>query len=115
MIIKDFFNKIKSIFTIDRYYFLCLLTILLVAISAFGLGRLSMYKANMKEESSISISNRVIANKNTLSKNYVASKTGKIYYGVKCSTVSRIKVENRIYFNSKKDAESSGYTLSKNC
>jgi len=115
MIIKDFFNKIKSIFAIDIYYIMCLLIIVVVAVSAFGLGRLSMYKDNIKGGSSVSILNRVVNSKNTLSKNYVASKTGKIYYGINCSTVSRIKIENRIYFNSKIDAESSGYILSKNC
>lgn len=45
----------------------------------------------------------------------VASKTGKKYYFSWCSGVSRIKEENRRYFETEKEAEGEGLTLSKTC
>jgi len=50
-----------------------------------------------------------------ISGNYVASKTGKNYYFISCSGVKRIKEENRVFFNTKEDAENRGLIPSKTC
>jgi hypothetical protein len=44
-----------------------------------------------------------------------ASKNGTKYYYQNCSGVSRIKVENRIYFESEDEAQKAGYALANNC
>ncbi len=44
-----------------------------------------------------------------------ASVTGSVYYYSNCSGLSRIKPENRMYFDSVEDAEMSGLSLAKNC
>ncbi len=46
---------------------------------------------------------------------YVASKAGKRYYLLSCGGAKTIKETNRIYFNSKADAEARGYTPAANC
>jgi hypothetical protein len=45
----------------------------------------------------------------------VASKSGKKYYFPWCSGVKRIKMENRIYFDTELDAQNKGLTLSSTC
>ncbi len=45
----------------------------------------------------------------------IASKNGVRYYYENCSGIKRIKVENRVYFSSEKEAENAGYTIANNC
>ena len=46
---------------------------------------------------------------------YVASKSGTRYYLPWCSGVSRIKEENKVWFQTKEEAEARGLTPAKNC
>jgi hypothetical protein len=46
---------------------------------------------------------------------YVASKNGSKYYLPECSGVKRIKEENKIWFDTIKEAEKEGYEPAKNC
>lgn len=46
---------------------------------------------------------------------YVASKNGTKYYSLDCSGVSRIKEENKIWFDTAESAESAGYSLAVAC
>jgi hypothetical protein len=45
----------------------------------------------------------------------IASKNGKRYYYESCTGVNRIKPENRIYFDTKEQAEAKGLTLASGC
>jgi uncharacterized protein YpmB len=45
----------------------------------------------------------------------IASKNGKRYYYESCSGINRIKPENRIYFDTKEQAEAKGLTLASGC
>lgn len=47
--------------------------------------------------------------------NFMASINGKTYYHKSCRASSIIKEENRIWFNSAKEAQAQGYSLAKNC
>lgn len=47
--------------------------------------------------------------------NYVASKSGTKYYLPWCGTVKRIKDENKVWFDSKEEAEAAGYQPAANC
>ncbi len=49
------------------------------------------------------------------SKNFVASKTGKVYYPSSCKASNRIKSKNKIYFASEQLAQAKHLTLSKSC
>lgn len=46
---------------------------------------------------------------------FVASKNGSRFYPVDCKSSSRIKPENKIYFNTSQDAEKAGYALASGC
>ena len=123
--IKEISNKIKTIIDtpLKNNALFTILTILIVSICSFGLGRLS--KDN-QENSSISIQNNSLA---TISKyqevqppevlsiggKYVASKNSNKYHAPWCSGAQRIKEENKIWFNNKEEAEAFGYTPASNC
>ncbi|KKR47300.1 MAG: hypothetical protein UU22_C0047G0005 [Parcubacteria group bacterium GW2011_GWA2_40_8] len=46
---------------------------------------------------------------------YVASKSGEKYYPLECPGAFRIAEENMIWFGTKEEAESVGYTMAKSC
>jgi hypothetical protein len=52
---------------------------------------------------------------NNIKGNYVASKTGSKYHLPWCSGAQTIKEENKIWFETKEEAESRGYSPAKNC
>jgi len=47
--------------------------------------------------------------------NFLASINGKAYYPKDCAAANRIKEENRIWFNTKEEAELQGYQPAQNC
>ena len=120
--IMYFKNKIKLIIDIieNKDIFIALL-IIFIATASFGLGRLSKIDENKK---SLQIEN-FVENKaligdfspenNNIKGNYVASKTGSKYHLPWCSGAQTIKEENKIWFETKEDAESRGYSPAKNC
>lgn len=104
--------------------------ILLVGLLAFGLGRLSTLWPQKEpitiENSQYPEQNTPAPTKNNASKidvpknspvegAYVASKAGSYYYLPSCSGVARIKEENKIWFQTKKEAESRGLKPAENC
>ena len=132
MSINHFTDKIKGIIDIDNTTLVCLLVVVLVGVSSFGLGRLSTMDTNDNNgiilennnpnivkgeigksiEAENSIDNTMI---NTKEKLYVASKNGKLYYGVGCSGANRISEKNKVWFASREDAEKAGYSISSSC
>lgn len=46
---------------------------------------------------------------------YVGSRNGKVYYLPTCSASNRIKMENKVWFKDKKEAEARGYKPASNC
>jgi hypothetical protein len=58
--------------------------------------------------------NSAIETKSQIGK-IIASKNGKRYYYQSCNGVNRIKPENRIYFDTKEQAEAKGLTLASGC
>jgi len=47
--------------------------------------------------------------------NFVASVNGQAYYPKDCASANRIKEENKIWFDSKEEAEAQGYRPAQNC
>jgi len=136
MSIKDLFEKIKSYRANlkDQIYsqekglkikddLYIVLMIILVGTASFGLGKLSSFEKNKtpisilktKEymyASVLSADNSNIKNTNGL---LVASKTGTKYYYPWCTGVSRIKEENKVWFNTVEEARAKGLTPASNC
>ena len=131
MIINNFFNKIKSKYSIDNITIIYLFVVIGVGVSSFLLGRFSVIKApnvknnisiiNKKEESALFVNNsfeqkNITTNyKQVKEKRYLASKNGKLYYPILCNGAKRIIEKNRVWFESKLEAEKLGYILSPNC
>ncbi|MFH1402121.1 MAG: hypothetical protein ABIG87_00670 [Patescibacteria group bacterium] len=135
--IKEKLNKIKEAGArlIDNQIIFTTLIILLTAFSSFGLGRLSKTEEN---KIPISIQEVNVANISTTAKTgesdlengaeksrsvqppenggkYVVSKNGNKYHAPWCSGAQRIKIENQIWFDTKEEAETAGYTPAANC
>lgn len=136
--IKDFNQKIKLIFTDikDKYYskesglkikndLYIVIMILFVGTASFGLGKLSSFERQKTpisilktKEYMLSTALESLLEKNIENKTQgmlVASKSGTKYYYPWCSGASRIKEENKIWFNSIEEARAKGLTPASNC
>lgn len=139
MSIKDFSEKIKDfarlgagrLGPLSDDLFLGLI-IVLVAIGAFGLGRLSKIEGS---KAPIRIENEPAQTASTFSQKseqagdiatqtlqggqsnsaIIASKTGTKYYYSWCTGAQKISEANRIYFSSLEQAKAAGYTPSGTC
>lgn len=106
--------------------------IVLVSIGSFGLGRLSAIwpekqplaimqndKLQMPKTASASpigsADNLAFGIQNSALGKYVASKNGSAYHYPWCSGAKRIKEENKIWFQTKEEAEAKGYKPAANC
>lgn len=131
-----FHEKLNSLAKSDIVTFI---VVVLVASASFGLGRLSVL-SGQKEPVTIEYGQKnhestqmnIVENTEsvhvspppapaaaaaaiTSGGKYVASKNGKAYYFPWCGTVSRIKEENKVWFNSEEEARKAGYEPAKNC
>ncbi len=120
MSIRELTSKIK-LFVITKEKDLFFIILLLVtACLAFGLGRLAQIEANRTPirieiptaDEEISVADQVTASLGGL---YVASKSGTKYHFPWCAGALRIKEENKIWFDSKEQAEIAGYEPAANC
>lgn len=118
----------KNFFVNNTSSILYLISFLLIGIISYRIGsnqKLNNLEANIsiiypnesaiiKETSESKDNNDVISNISS-SKSIIASKSGKVYYTADCSGSNRIKDENKVYFQTKEEAQSVGLTLSKTC
>lgn len=132
MNIQEIAQKCKSFITLfDRSDIATVLTIILVATSSFGLGRLSKIGVanqgiiieNTTNTASVMHSATSVASdaKNNITANtdpqktFVASKNGTKYYYSWCSGANRIKEENKVWFGTKEAALRAGFQPAANC
>lgn len=131
--VQDIVEKIKEL---PREFWNDLFTvavIVLVSLASFGLGRLSVFYETPRE-GVVSIEQAEILSETPLNSEgnvasvsavteratppegaYVASKEGSKYHLPWCSGAQQIKEENKIFFQTKADAEAAGYTPASNC
>jgi hypothetical protein len=108
------------------------LIIILVGLTAFGLGRLSAMggegsgvvvrmplpqtqAATVQSAAAVDAASRHTAAMGEDTQQFVASKSGSKYYLPSCPGAARIKQENRVYFASAAEARAAGYTPAANC
>ena len=104
----------KSLF--DKKSILTVLIVALACTGSFGLGRLSiMQESTSNEDVQILVPKLNELGVDESGFEFVASKNGTKYYPIKCKSVSRIKDENKIYFNSDSEAKDEGYDLETGC
>lgn len=101
------------------------LTIILVALLSFGIGRLSVagdrepikieYDPNLSTSQVDNVASVISATKPNNSTSVVVSKNGTRYHYLDCAGAKQIKEENKIVFATPVAAEAAGYTLAANC
>lgn len=97
-----------------------ILIIILTSSASFGLGRLSkieegktpLYVGNNTQNIALVAENN---GPEAIKGKYVASVSGSKYHLPWCSGAQTISEKNKIWFNSKEEAESRGYQPAKNC
>ncbi|MFA6256920.1 MAG: hypothetical protein WCT29_01270 [Candidatus Paceibacterota bacterium] len=113
---------------------LIVLIVILVGLGSFELGRLSKignsggikieYPPEMVQANAISttasnphttVDKMQISGTQSQEKSFFASSRGKKYYPANCSAGDSIKESNRVWFDSREEAESAGYELSASC
>ena len=106
---------VKGLLENQSYYMAIVL--LLVAISAFGLGRQSVEVVGETQIANIPTPNLPLSTttESLPSTYYVASKNGQVYHLPHCSGAQRISEANKIIFNSKAEAEAAGLRPAANC
>ena len=105
------FRKINAFFEDRKSDVFVFLLIALVAIVAFGLGRLSVLYGGEGELKIIYPEGQESAAAAVLSEGgeYVASRSGKAYYYPWCGVAQRIKPENLLRFGTVEAAQKAGY------
>lgn len=107
-------DNIKRIFQSDWLFFSLVLTA--VAITAFGLGRLSERQTTLKPQNSHQAAVVVHESKyETADQSVVASKKGSKYHLPWCPGAQQMNAQNKITFASSAEAEAAGYTPAANC
>lgn len=129
MSIREMYGKIKGALSSDRVFFT--VVIVLVAVAAFCLGRISVTMHQVKPliqklppqtSSLITATERAttsqaepVAAVATSTGAYVGSKKGTKYHLPWCSGAQRIIEVNKVWFKDKAAAVAAGYTPASNC
>ena len=119
-------SKLKEKVKIYESDIITALVIVLVALIAFGLGRLSVLlekKEPIRVETApaaavfteVGLPTGSPTSSAAAEKLYVASKQGTKYHFPWCPGAQSIKEENKIWFFSKEEAEKAGYNPAANC
>lgn len=130
------FNKVKSYIGHNQGDIIIAVSFILVALIAFGLGRLSVILGqkepirveynNIEKQPNLGVlepsEGQKTAQDSSLGGNlgqnqglFVGSKNSDKYHYPWCSGAQRIKEENQIWFSSKEEAEKLGYSPAGNC
>jgi|SRR3989344_4978282 len=89
--------------------------VILVAVGSFGLGRLSVMIEAKPLVSVAEMASAVVATAMVQGGQYVASKTGQVYYFPWCAGALKITSANQRWFASEAAAQKAGFRPAKNC
>jgi hypothetical protein len=110
--IQEITQKIKGLLAAPELF--PVLLVLLVGVTSFGLGRLAERGGGVVFEDT---AHRVAIREAVLpqAQGYVASQGGSKYHLPWCAGADRILEENRVWFETKEEAEAAGYEPAANC
>ena len=127
--VSDFVIKVKHGWTVYKSDLFTAAVVFFVGMAGFGLGRLSILwpekepitittpetrNTTSKETAEISDSIKNNASPDTRRK-YVGSKSGAAYHFPWCPGALKIKEQNKVWFQTKEEAEKKGYKPAGNC
>lgn len=124
--LTEYVQKIKSKILVHKSELYVSALIFLVGMASFGLGRLSVLWPKKEPLKIITNNQDTITNdqEETIKKTatavssrgkYVASKSGTSYHYPWCQGALKIKEGNKIWFQTKEEAEKAGYKPAGNC
>lgn len=136
--LTNFFQKVKTVLKTHEREFFIVLLVMLLGIASFGFGRLSILWREKEpitiekqkqteppigtvEAAAISIPLTIPTEKQVTQSppkaqgTFVASKKGTAYHFPWCPGAKQIKEENKIWFQTKEEAERFGYKPAANC
>lgn len=126
IILDEYFQKVKLWYEANRKDLYTASIIFLVGMTGFGLGRLSILwpaKEPLKiitnnqdtiTNNQVEITKKAVSGVSSKGK-YVASKSGTSYHYPWCQGALKIKEENKIWFQTREEAEKAGYKPAGNC
>lgn len=123
-ILTDRWNKINAWIRTNQSDLFIAALIFLVGLGSFGLGRLSAVWPRKEPLTIQEVATTTTAGEGTATVlgstfptqgKYVASKSGKVYHYPWCPGAARIKEENKIWFQTKQEAEGRGLRPAGNC
>ena len=88
--------------------------IILFALICFAFGRISAIREG-KFPISVESASHIQTDTQVPRGELVGSKNGTVYHYTSCPGAKRIKEENKIFFNSREEAEKAGYRPAANC
>ncbi len=111
-------EKLKSLFLDDVFFYGFL--VILVAVTSFGLGRISQAESDKLPLARVTIEEppertggaTLVPEEST---RYVASRSGTRFHLLDCPGARRINEENKVYFSTKEEALANGYLPAANC
>lgn len=111
--IRESIAQIKEPAHAGRDIFLVAI-IVLVALTAFGLGRLSAMETSRP---AVTLTNRAVSSEQPMYIGglVVASRKGRKYHFPWCPGAQHMKEANKVWFASEEDARAAGYTPAGNC
>ncbi len=125
--IKQMIDRIKNWLESEKGKdILIVIIVILVGLASFELGRLSKendssgIKIEYPSRNTTQAANVVSSAENAkvpenIGKTFFASSRGTKYYSIGCSAGKNLKQENRVYFETREEAEKAGYALSAMC
>lgn len=113
--IQEMWLKVKYGFEVATGEWGPILVVFLVALSSFGLGRLSATEASKPVVSVSAAPMEAEPQGMAVGGLVVASRNGSVYHFPWCSGASQINPANKVWFSSEDAARAAGYTPSKSC
>jgi hypothetical protein len=113
--IHEYINKIKYLVEGLIGEWGLFAVIFLLGLASFGLGRLSALEDARPVISITSASESLSPPTINRGGEFVASKTGGVYYYPWCAGADKIPPEKQKWFQNEDDAQGAGYTAAKNC
>lgn len=89
--------------------------VILMALGSFGLGRLSALEGARPLVSVTEAATSQGMPTLALGGQFVAARSGTVYYYPWCAGAAKIAVQNQVWFASEQAAQKAGYTAAKNC
>lgn len=113
--IQDIWLKIKFLVEGGIHEWGLVAIVFLVAFASFGLGRLSALEGSRSPVSITQSAGAAVSGALPLGGQFVAARTGAVYYFPWCSGATKILPKNQVWFSTEKDAQKAGYRAAKNC